>query len=106
MTARTDPPQLFIGGEVPPAAKIFPVFEAATGSLLGDGPCATESDIDAAVAAAHSVEAQRWRASEPDERAKVMKRFAAALRVQADRTAQLGRREHGQAIAVFGAGSG
>jgi acyl-CoA reductase-like NAD-dependent aldehyde dehydrogenase len=38
MSAGSEAPQLFIGGEFRPAAKIFPVFEAATGQLLGDGP--------------------------------------------------------------------
>ena len=73
MTATTDTPQLFIGGQFRTAAKVIPILEAATGQPLGDGPCAAEADIDHAVAAAHSAEADAWRGSAPDERARVMK---------------------------------
>ena len=63
MTATTDTPRLFIGGQFLTAAKVIPILEAATGQPLGDGPCAAEADIDHAVAAAHAAEADAWRAS-------------------------------------------
>jgi acyl-CoA reductase-like NAD-dependent aldehyde dehydrogenase len=96
LTACTDGPQLFIAGEFRPAAQSVPLVEAATGEWLGDGPCATESDIDDAVAGAHGAAAQRWRPSEPDERAEVMKRFAAALRAERFPPNRWGRRLAGK----------
>ena len=100
MTATTDTPRLFIGGQFLAAAKVIPILEAATGQPLGDGPCAAEADIDHAVAAAHSAEADAWRASAPDERARVMKRFAAALRARAEDTSRLVSRENGMPITL------
>jgi aldehyde dehydrogenase (NAD+) len=106
VTATTDTAQLFIGGQFRPATKTVPIIEAATGEPLGDGPCATESDIDEAVAAAHSPEADEWRASTSDERATVMKRFAGALRARADGTAELVSRENGMPITLSRAVNG
>ncbi len=58
MTRPTD--RLFIDGAFRQAGKTIPVVEAATGEVFADGPCATPSDIDAAVAAAHESPAVRW----------------------------------------------
>ncbi|MGK2881714.1 MAG: aldehyde dehydrogenase [Mycobacterium sp.] len=91
-------PQLFIGGEFRPAAKVLPIIEAGTGEPLGDGPCATESDIDDAVAAAHSSAADGWRVCDPVERAEVLRRFGAALSARGKATAELVTRENGMPI--------
>ena len=82
-------PRLFVAGKYRAASEIVPLLEAATGEPLGDAPSATEADIDAAVVAAHSTQAQEWRAARPDERAEVMIRFASALRERAEDTARL-----------------
>lgn len=104
MTANTA--ELFIGGEFRPARKVIPVGEASTGGVLADGPCATEEDIDDAVAAAHSASANHWRAAEPAERAAVLKKFANALRSRADSTALLVSRENGMPITLSRAVNG
>ncbi len=100
MTYSIPSAQLFIGGEFRSAAKVIPITEAATGRPLGDGPCGTESDIDDAVAAAHSPEADQWRSSDPVERAAALKRFATALSSRADGTAELVSRENGMPITL------
>jgi aldehyde dehydrogenase (NAD+) len=102
----TDAARLFIGGQFRVARKAIPTFEAATGEPLGDGPCATESDIDDAVAAAHSADADAWRFSGTAERAEAMKRFAAALRQRADSTSELVSRENGMPITLSRAVNG
>ncbi|MGV0794716.1 aldehyde dehydrogenase [Mycolicibacterium holsaticum] len=95
-----DTARLFIGGAFRPALKTIPVTEAATGQLLADGPCATESDIDDAVAAAHERPAEQWRTAPPAERAAALNRFAAALRSRAADTATLVCRENGMPITL------
>ena len=106
MSASASTPHLFIGGQFRAARKSLPVLEAATGQLLADAACATEADIDDAVAAAHSDAAADWRAAQPDERASVLKRFAAALRARAEPTAVLVSRENGMPITLSRAVNG
>ena len=89
-----NPPQLFIDGEFRIADKAEPVLEAATGELLGDGGSATETDVDAAVAAAQAA-LPEWRSASPDHRAAIMKAFAAALHKRAGTTDELVTRENG-----------
>lgn len=98
--------RLFIGGTFRPATKTIPVIEAATGEILADGPCATESDIDDAVAAAHDGPAEQWRTAPPAERAAALKRFAAALRARAEETSVLVSRENGMPISLSRAVNG
>jgi aldehyde dehydrogenase (NAD+) len=98
--------QLFIGGRFRPAAKVIPVIEAATGEKLGDGPSATDADIDDAVAAAHSATADGWRLSSGADRADVLMRFAAALRSRAPSAAELASRENGMPIKLSRAVNG
>ncbi|MBV9641429.1 MAG: aldehyde dehydrogenase [Mycobacteriaceae bacterium] len=100
MTATTPPAQLFIGGRFRPAGRTVPVIEAATGVPLGDGPSAGHHEIDAAVAAAHSGEANAWRASSAAERAEALTRFAAALQSRAATAAELVSRENGMPISL------
>ncbi|OBF26451.1 aldehyde dehydrogenase [Mycobacterium sp. ACS4331] len=99
-------PELFIGGEFRSALKTVPVIEAATGEHLADGPCATPTDIDDAVAAAHSSTAQQWRRQDPAERAAVLTRFAGALKARAQATAELVSRENGMPITLSAAVNG
>jgi acyl-CoA reductase-like NAD-dependent aldehyde dehydrogenase len=99
-------PNLFVGGQFRAAHKVIPVVEAATGQRLADGPCATETDIDDAVAAAHSDDAAAWRCAQPGERASVLKRFAAALSSRAEDTAKLVSRENGMPITLSRAVNG
>jgi acyl-CoA reductase-like NAD-dependent aldehyde dehydrogenase len=100
MTSSTETPRLFIGGELREAAKVIPVWEAATGEHLADGPCATEADIDDAVAAANGPDAKAWAAATPNERVPLLKGFAAALRSRAAATATLVSRENGMPITL------
>ncbi|AMO60390.1 aldehyde dehydrogenase [Mycolicibacterium phlei] len=95
-----DTQNLYIGGGFRPATKTVPVIEAATGEPLADGPCATETDIDDAVAAARGPEALAWRTTEPRERAEALQRFAAALRARAESTSMLVSRENGMPITL------
>lgn len=92
--------RLFIGGEFRPATQTVPVLEAATGEHLGDGPSATREEIDAAVAAAHSAEAEAWRLAAPPERAAVLVKFAAALKARGKAAAELCSRENGMPISL------
>ena len=70
--------RVFINGEFQAADQVQPVIEAATGEPLGDGASATESEIDAAVAAARAA-LHEWQSASPDHRAEVLGKFAAAL---------------------------
>ncbi|BBY79760.1 aldehyde dehydrogenase [Mycolicibacterium pulveris] len=100
MTSHPEAPSLFIDGRFRPAAKTIPIIEAATGALLADGPCATEADVDDAVAAANGTAAQAWRASDPRDRADVLRRFGKALRSRAEHTSVLVSRENGMPITL------
>lgn len=99
------PPQLFIDGEFRIADKAEPVLEAATGELLGDGGSATETDVDAAVAAAQAA-LPEWRSASPDHRAAIMKAFAAALHKRAGTTDELVTRENGMPMSLSRSANG
>jgi aldehyde dehydrogenase (NAD+) len=100
MTATMQTAQVFIGGRFRPASNTVPVIEAATGEPLGDGPSASQAEIDGAVAAAHSAEANAWRASPAAERAEALTRLAAALRSRAATASELVSRENGMPISL------
>lgn len=91
--------QLFIDGEFRAADQTEPVWEAATGDLLGEGASATERDVDAAVAAAQAA-LPGWRSTSPDHRAALLKGFAAALHQRARSTDQLVTRENGMPMSL------
>ena len=98
MTAAVDTEaRLFIGGQFRTAAATEPVIEAATGSSLGNGSAATESELDDAVAAAHAA-LDGWRATPASERAEVLLRMAEALTARATSTNELCTRENGMPI--------
>ncbi|MBV8350290.1 MAG: aldehyde dehydrogenase [Mycolicibacterium sp.] len=106
MTATMQTARLFIGGQFRPATQTVPVIEAATGEPIGDGPSVSHAEIDAAVAAAHSPQANAWRAGPAAERAEALMRFAAALRSRATAAAELVSRENGMPISLSRAANG
>lgn len=95
MTA--SPAQFFVDGQFRTADNAEPVVEAATGEPLGDGAVVSESDIDAAVAAARRA-LPDWRASSPEHRAGILIAMADALQARAKSTSELVTRENGMPI--------
>ncbi|CAN5548076.1 aldehyde dehydrogenase [soil metagenome] len=89
--------QVYIDGRFRDAQRVQPVFEAATGELLGNGASASTADIDDAVAAARTALPQ-WRSSSPQDRATVLLAFAAALKKRAATTCELVTRENGMPV--------
>lgn len=90
-------PHLFIDGRFRSASEVEPVFEAATGTLLGHGPNATVSDIDDAVGAARRA-LQDWKTTPMPDRALALERMADAMEARAEATAELCSREMGAPI--------
>lgn len=88
---------VFIDGEFRTAAESTPVIEAATEQQLGLGSAATESEVDAAVAAA-SAALPGWRATPAADRAAQLRLMADALQKRAGDTPQLVTRENGMPI--------
>ncbi|MGW0160972.1 aldehyde dehydrogenase [Mycobacterium sp. NPDC003323] len=88
---------IFIGGEFRTAAESTPVIEAATEQQLGLGSAATQSEVDAAVAAARDA-LQVWAGTPAAERAAVLRRFADALQQRGADTHRLCSRENGMPI--------
>ncbi|WP_319434270.1 aldehyde dehydrogenase [Mycobacterium sp. RTGN5] len=91
--------QVFIDGKFLIAKAAQPVIEAATGEALGDGASATESEIDAAVAAARAA-LPAWQSASPNHRAEVLTAFAAALDQRARGTDELVTRENGMPMSL------
>ena len=91
--------EFYIDGEFRRADKCEPVREAATGDVLGDGASATESDIDAAVAAARAALPQ-WSSASIAHRAEILRAFAAALYRRAGSTDKLVSRENGMPMSL------
>lgn len=89
--------RLFVDGRFRKAERVEPVIEAATGEPLGEGSSATETEIDAAVAAAGAA-LDDWRATPAAERAAVLLRFADALAARSAVTNELCTRENGMPI--------
>ncbi|AQT80086.1 aldehyde dehydrogenase [Mycolicibacterium litorale] len=91
--------RIFVDGRFRAADHTQPVVEAATGEPLGDGASASESDIDAGVAAARAA-LTHWQSTSPDHRAAVLTAFAAALDERARGTAELVTRENGMPMSL------
>lgn len=85
---------VFIDGEFRTAAASTPVIEAATEQQLGLGSAATESEVDAAVAAARAA-LPGWQDTPAAERAAALRRFADALAERGADTQVLCSRENG-----------
>lgn len=89
--------QFFADGQFRTADDAEPVVEAATGEPLGAGAVVSESDLDAAVAAARRA-LPDWRASSPEHRAGILNAMADALKARARETSELVTRENGMPI--------
>jgi aldehyde dehydrogenase (NAD+) len=89
--------EVFIGGQFRRTDRIEPVYEAATGKLLGNGPSASAGDIDDAVTAARTA-LKSWKTTSAAERAQFLYRLADAMEARAEQTNQLCTRENGVPI--------
>ncbi len=75
-----------------------PVFDPATGAVIGTLPHASMADLDEAVAASTRA-FQTWKATSAYERAQLLHRAAQLLRERADAIAETLTREQGKALA-------
>lgn len=89
--------QFFVDGQFRAADHAEPVVEAATGEPLGAGAVVSESDLDAAVAAARRA-LPDWRNSSPEHRGGLLNAMAEALKARAKPTSELVTRENGMPI--------
>ena len=96
MTATIDH---FMGGErVGPSGNRFgDIFDPSTGAVQARVPLASESEVDAAVAAARSAFAE-WAATAPPARARILFRFQMLLRDHLDELARIVSSEHGKTL--------
>ena len=96
MTATIDH---FMGGErVGPSGNRFgDVFDPSTGAVRARVPLASESEVDAAVAAARSAFPE-WAATAPPARARILFRFQMRLRDHLDEIARIVSSEHGKTV--------
>ena len=96
MTATIDH---FMGGErVGPSGNRFgDVFDPSTGAVQARVPLASESEVDAAVAAARSA-FPGWAATAPPARARILFRFQMLLRDHLDELARIVSSEHGKTL--------
>ena len=96
MTATIDH---FMGGErVGPSGNRFgDVFDPSTGAVRARVPLASESEVDAAVAAAGSAFPE-WAATAPPARARILFRFQMLLRDHLDEIARIVSSEHGKTL--------
>ena len=96
MTATIDH---FMGGErVGPSGNRFgDVFDPSTGAVQARVPLASESEVDAAVAAARSA-FPGWAATAPPARARILFRFQLLLRDHLDEIARIVSSEHGKTL--------
>ena len=100
MTPTGDTGLLFVGGRFRPASQCVPVADAATEETIGHAGCASRTDIDDAVTAAHGPQARAWSNAEPAERVEILTRFAGALQSRASATSTLVSRENGMPITL------
>ena len=89
---------LFIGGEWRKAGSDRPVINPATEEEIGRLPCASESDLDAALEAAVKG-FDLWRRTSPRERADTILRAAALMRERQEDIATSITLEHGKPLA-------
>jgi len=89
MTEQYDPLTLYIDGEFINAGdrKSQPVFDSASGQVLGQLPHATSSDLDRALISAQRA-FETWRFESPLKRSEILRRVAVLNRERAD---QIGR---------------
>src|SRR6266700_8285410 len=94
------PTQLFINGELRPAAngRTIALTNPATGEVFSEAAAATSGDVDGAVAGAHATFVQSWRGLSPRERTDILFAVAQAIRQRAEQLAQLECRNIGKPI--------
>lgn len=90
----------FINGQAVAGAsgRFSNVFDPNTGAVQATTPLASNSEVDAAVAAAEAA-FPAWSAMNPQKRARVMFRFKALLEENMDELAELLSSEHGKVVA-------
>lgn len=74
------------------------IFNPATGAVIRRAPLANQTDVDAAVAAAHAA-LPAWRATTPLRRARILTRFRELMETHRDELAYLASEEHGKTLA-------
>ena len=96
MTATIDH---FVGGERVAASgnRFGDVFDPASGAVRARVPLASESEVDAAVAAARAAFPD-WAATAPPARARILFRFQMLLRDHLDKIAHIVSSEHGKTL--------
>src|SRR5260370_36029465 len=92
------PTQLFINGELRPAAngKTIALTNPATGEVFSEAAAATTGDVDGAVADAHAACVQSWRDLSPRQRTDILFAVGQAIRQRAEQLAQLECRKMGR----------
>jgi malonate-semialdehyde dehydrogenase (acetylating) / methylmalonate-semialdehyde dehydrogenase len=90
----------WIGNEavLSPGARSGEVFDPTTGGLSARVPFGTDSEVDAAVAAARAAYSD-WAATPPVRRARVLFRFRQLLEAASEEVAKAISREHGKTLA-------
>lgn len=88
------------GGRVGPAgeARLGDVFDPNTGAVQATVKLGTQTDLDAAIAAAQGAQ-PGWAATNPQRRARVMSAFRALAEAHIDELAHLLSSEHGKVVA-------
>jgi acyl-CoA reductase-like NAD-dependent aldehyde dehydrogenase len=86
-----------IGGRSVPHTRTTPLVDPATLEVIAHVPHSTSSDIDAAVTAAHSA-AAGWAATAPQERSRVLLRWAELLLQHKEELAALATSEMGKLL--------
>src|SRR6266700_7845513 len=94
------PTQLFINGELRPAAngRTIALTNPATGEAFSEAAAATAGDVDGAVAGAQAAFVQSWRDLSPRRRTDILFAVAQAIRQRAEQLAQLECRNIGKPI--------
>src|SRR5690606_4093129 len=90
---------LIFGGEVIHRGDLREVRSPADGSLVAHYVPATAADVDRAVAEARQ-QGRTWMRLHPDERARVLRAAAEAIRAHVDDIAEMLAREQGKPVAV------
>ncbi|MDH4450030.1 MAG: aldehyde dehydrogenase family protein [Rhodoferax sp.] len=90
------------GQAVPGDAESFPIFNPATGALLGHAPASTRAQVDVAVTAARAAQ-PAWAALPDDERRALVVRVAEILATNSQYLAEWITREQGKPLTGPGA---
>lgn len=108
-TLAFDRPEFFIDGDwvAPLGGENCQAIEAATAEPIGVAALGGEADLESAIRAAHAAhERGEWALASPEDRAKVLHRFADALVAKAESTSALATREVGMPIELSRAFNG